>query len=489
MQIKGENLSSIDIRDFELIEEIKNIINVIAHWMAIPLFLLFWIADILNFPEQKWLFLGIRLLIIPICFITIKLIRTATKPKYIQLVGSFYVLSTGAIINLLIYNINDPNTSYYAGLNLIAIGGLSFIPFTLRYYIGSTIGLYLPYFLISLPLVKDNNDIKIVATNTFFIVGSIVICFLIRFFNENLRIKEINSRLALKMEIANRDITIQNKTDESVKLSILSTQFSPQVVHAIKNGEVDLDKGVHRSKICAIFVDIVGSTDRVVRLDQQKVDIVLAKFMDTVVSTFLKYDLTIDKFQGDGILAFSNDPIRHKDFIQRTCLAAIEVMELLKADRDFYIIHWKKEMQVRIGISSGYANVGFYGNKKFFRTYTAIGAPLPFASRLTNLAEPNQILIDSDIATMLIDEGYIIEKLGVRTIKGFEGDDNIIFELKDRPLMVGEINSAAQTCPHHPESVLYLDTDDKGHFVMKCRQCDYIHGSSTSTKTRTQIAS
>lgn len=481
--MKSEEISTLQIRDFELLTELRTIISVIAHWMAIPLFLLFWLADILYIPDLKWDFLIARLLIIPICLSTIKLLKSAKNEKHAQNIAAYYLISMASIINYLIYRIPDPTTSYYAGLNLIAIGGLSFVPLSLRYYIASAIGIYLPYFAITISKITDKNQLFTIIINSFFIIGSIVICFLIRFFNENLRIKEIHSRLALKLELANRDMVIQQQTNESVKLSILSTQFSPQVVQAIRKGEVDLEKGVHRSKICAIFVDIVGSTDRVVRLDQQKVDLVLARFMDTVVSTFLKYDLTIDKFQGDGILAFSNDPIKHQDFIQRTCLAAVEVRKLLADDREFYILHWKKEMQIRIGISAGFANVGFYGNKKFFRTYTAIGAPLPFASRLTNLAEPNQILIDSDIAELIIDEGFIVDRLGVRTIKGFEGDDNMVFELKDRPQLAIHLNDATLTCPTHPDSILYLETDAKGHFVMKCRLCDYVHSNNPQPKS------
>jgi class 3 adenylate cyclase len=195
--------------------------------------------------------------------------------------------------------------------------------------------------------------------------------------------------------------------------------------------------------------------------------------MDTVVSIFLKYDLTIDKFQGDGILAFANDPIRYGDFVQRTCLAALEVREALRQDREFYLLNWKKEMQIRIGISAGYANVGFYGNKKFFRSYTAIGAPLPFASRLTNLAAPDQILIDSDIAQAIELEGYNLRSIGERVIKGFEADQHIIFELLHPPATKQEASPNAASCPHCPDSILYLDTNEHGHFVMKCRQCGH----------------
>ncbi len=467
-------ITTSDLREFEVLDEIKSVLNTIANWMAIPLFIIFWIADLIYVPEQKWHFLLLRLTIVPVCYFVKKSILDTQNFRKAQIIGSIYAISVALPINVMIFLIPDLATGYYAGLNLVAFGGLSFIPFTTSFFAMTTAGIYLPYFVIAILRCQNLEDFNRLAINTFFIVGSIVICFLIRYFNENLRMREINSRMALKTEIANRDFIIKSKTEEAVRLNSLSNQFSPQVVRAIRDGKVDLEKGVHRAKICAIFVDIVGSTERVVRLDQSKVDLVLARFMDTVVSTFLKYDLTIDKFQGDGILAFANDPVQHVDYIQRTCSAALEARTMLLEDREFYLMNWKKEMQIRIGISVGYANVGFYGNKKFFKCYTAIGAPLPFASRLTNLAEPNQILVDSDIATILINDQYEVAKLGEFSIKGFEADQHIIFELKKVPPDQNSlVKSQNQSCPRCSHDVLNLEMNELGQFVMKCMNCGF----------------
>ncbi|WP_374074899.1 adenylate/guanylate cyclase domain-containing protein [Bdellovibrio bacteriovorus] len=467
----GNEITTAQLRESEVLEEIRSVLKVIANWMAVPLFLAFWVADLIYVPQHKWHFLALRLTIIPLCLLAKYESQREQSARRAQVFSAFYVGLVALPINIMIAMIPDVGTGYYAGLNLVAIGGLSFIPFSMGFFLCTALAIYLPYYAIVFSKVQTLQDVWPIVLNSFFIVGAIVICFLIRFFHEKLRIREINSRLALKAEIANRDNIIRSKTEEAVRLNTLSTQFSPQVVQAIRDGRVDIEKGVRRSQICAIFVDIVGSTERVVRLDQAKVDLVLARFMDTVVTIFLKYDITIDKFQGDGILAFANDPIRYGDFVQRTCLAALEVRTALNQDREFYLMNWKKEMQIRIGISSGYANVGFYGNKKFFRSYTAIGAPLPFASRLTNLAEPNQILIDSDIAQCLMAENYQVKNIGERVIKGFEGDQHFVFELIRPPETKKDTNTSH--CPHCEDSVLYLDTNAQGIFVMKCRQCGF----------------
>lgn len=471
MQTASALTKSKELRQSEVVEEIRSVMAIIANWMAVPLFLTFWLADLLYVPELKWPFLGLRLTIIPVCFLAKRLIEKEQNPHQIQFLTACYVGLVALPINIMIALIPDVTTGYYAGLNLVALGGLSFIPFSTSFFVGTTLAVYLPYYILVLMKANSSEDLRGILLNSFFIIGSLIICFLIRYFQEQLRLREITSRLALNEEVANRDSIIGAKTEEAVRLNNLSTQFSPQVVQAIRDGRVDLEKGVKRSQICAIFVDIVGSTERVVRLDQAKVDLVLARFMDTVITIFLKYDITIDKFQGDGILAFANDPIKYQDYIQRTCLAALEVLTTLTQDREFYLLHWKKEMQIRIGISAGYANVGFYGNRKFFRSYTAIGAPLPFASRLTNLAEPNQILVDSDIAQTLLQDGFTLRNIGERVIKGFEGDQHFVFELQYAPITKKDADS--QVCPYCPDSVLYLDTNPLGHFVMKCRICNY----------------
>lgn len=477
--ILGKEITTAQLRESEVLEEIRSVLKVIANWMAIPLFLAFWIADLIYVPQFKWHFLALRLTIIPLCFLAKYESRKEQSARRAQFYSAIYVGLVALPINVMIAMIPDVGTGYYAGLNLVAIGGLSFIPFSLMFFICTALAIYTPYYAIVLYKAQNLQDLWSIVLNSFFIVGAIIICFLVRFFHEQLRVREINSRLALKAEIANRDNIIRSKTEEAVRLNTLSTQFSPQVVQAIREGRVDLEKGVRRSKICAIFVDIVGSTERVVRLDQAKVDLVLARFMDTVVTIFLKYDITIDKFQGDGILAFANDPIQYGDFIQRTCLAALEVRTALNQDREFYLLNWKKEMQIRIGISAGYANVGFYGNKKFFRSYTAIGTPLPFASRLTNLAEPNQVLVDSDIAQCLMSDNFQVKNIGERVIKGFEDDQHYVFELIKAPEAKKETSTTH--CPHCADSVLYLDTNQHGLFVMKCRQCGYELDDTQST--------
>lgn len=452
--------------------EIKSVMAVVSNWMAIPLFLLFWIADIIYVPDQKWNFLALRLLIIPICLVSYNSVKKSSDFFIAQLISSFYLVSLSSVISVMLYQIGQPSTVYYAGLNLIAIAGLSFFPFGIKIWSFTLAGIYTPYLILIGINAGNFEELKKSVVNLFFITGSIVICLLIRVFHNRIRINEVNAKVALENELQSRERIIKLKTEEATKLHQLSTQFSPQIVKAIKNGQISIDECVKRVQICAIFIDIVRSTDKVTALPENDMQLSLARFLDSTLSIFLKYDLTIDKFHGDGILAFSNMPIQRDDYIERTCMAALEAVDAIKNDKEFYLTHWQSELQVRVGISVGYANVGFYGNKKYFKTFTAIGTPLPYASRLTSVAEPNQILIDSGMASHLEKFGYVTKNSGVRILKGFEDNKNFVYELVSSPNAVLQ-GENTKTCPEHVNSVLFLDTNQDGHFVFKCRECDY----------------
>lgn len=464
-----------------LVEEIRSTLTVISNLMSIPLFLVFWIADVLFFPAMKWEFLGLRLLIIPICFITLKLVKVIKSYSQAQVLASTYAVATATIINILIFRIQDASTPYYAGLNLVATAGLSFIPLNRKYLTLTVLGIYGPYLTLIIYNFKKTPNLGAIILNAFFITGAIVICTLIRHFNSKLRLKDLDSQKKLAEELHSRELIIKRKTLEATKLHQLSTQFSPQVVKAIKEGQISIEEGVQRAKICAIFIDIVKSTDKVTKLHENEIEQCLARFLDSCLTIFLKYDLTIDKFHGDGILAFSNMPISREDYIERTSMAALEAVEAIKSDKEFYLQHWQSELEVRVGISVGLANVGFYGNKKYFKTFTAIGTPLPYASRLTSVAEPGQILIDNEMALYLEKFGFVMKNIGFKTLKGFEDNKNCVFELISSPNAV--LNGKdAKTCPQHSNSVLYLDTNVEGHFVFKCRECDYIESDLNTLK-------
>ncbi len=417
------------LREKQIVEEMGNIFSTISNGMVIPLFLFFWLADCLYIPNLKWQTLGLRLLVIPIVIFGRFVLSKPRSFRYLQVTMSIYAFFCAFIINSIVFLMKQPESGYYAGLNLIALGSLSFIPFTIPFLALTAFGIYVPFFVISYFQVSSNEDFRIFVVNTFFIIGTLTICAVIKYFNENLRCKELSAQLSLNKEIALRGEIIELKTKESTQLKQLSAQFSPQVVAAIRSGEISLNKNLKNQKICVVFLDIVNSTERVVNRPADDVQAVIEFFLKTTISTFLKYDLTIDKFQGDGILAFSNSPIEHHDFVARVGAAVIEVFRIVESEQTTLKAIWGGRLELRAGVAVGYATVGFFGDKKNYNTFTAIGRPLPLASRLSSASTPNQILVDFESATELEKSNFRVSPKGSLELKGFTQESVQVFEL------------------------------------------------------------
>jgi len=464
------------IRGRELLKELKSVLSIISNWMAIPLFMIFWIADIFYVPQFKWEFLAIRLLVVPICFGVNKFAQKTVNVRALRSVALLYACSVATGINLMIFLIPDPTTGYYAGLGLVSIGALGFIPFSKREFTAVTLGIYAPYFAIVLLKCQSREQFLGVLLNSFFILSSICMCFLIRFFQEGLRIKEIEARVQLSEEVINRDEIIKIKTEEAVRLNTLSAQFSPQVVDSIRSGKIKLESGGQRAQICAIFIDIVNSTERVTRIDKDKVEKVLSKFLDESIKILLKYDITIDKFLGDGILGFCNAPLERVDYISRVINAALEIRENIKNEQVFFERYWGKPLDIRVGIARGFVTVGFYGSQKYYRSYTAIGPVVNLASRLCSSANPNQILVDYDIFEEVGHE-FETKFLDKRSLKGFDDDVIHTYEVissKRMETMTPDMNECP-TCG----SILSLETNERGQYIFMCKSCCQVIDAAT----------
>jgi class 3 adenylate cyclase len=379
----------------------------------------------------------------------------------------------------MIFMTEGPASPYYAGLDLVALLSVFFIPYAPIIQAAALSSIYLPYYLACAFFAKAELA-STIFIHTSFMMGTALIALVIRQIGFRTRCSEVEAQLALAKEIANRENVIVAKTAETVKLSKLSNQFSPQVVEAIRLGSLELSKEAKRKLICAICIDIVNSTERVVRLDKDKVHRVMSMFLEDTVRILLKYDITVDKFLGDGILAFSNDPVPYDDFIERTVRAAIEIQEHIQHRQEEYEINWMNRLEIRVGVSTGYANTGFYGNEKFFKCYTAIGPVINLACRLCAAAEPNQILTTYDVVETLPSGLFETKFVGKRTLKGFDNDIIRCYSISGYSNVASKHSIDTLDCPSCENGILFLDTNDSGLFVFKCRHCGLIQDKGDS---------
>jgi class 3 adenylate cyclase len=425
-------------------------------------------ADYVYFPSiwMKFLVLRIAYVAAPVSLYILS--NKAKSFFHTEVLASVHAVIASGIITYMIFSTEGVTSPYYAGLNLVGVIALCFFTFSMGFFCLTAGLIYVPYFVLAFFENSGEGGQRSLVLNSFFMMGTVIVCGAIRFAKEKNRRAIIVSKLALENELANREEIIHKKTEEAVSLSVMERQFSPQVVESIKSGSININSGSHRTLICAIFIDIVNSTERVTRIDKDKVERTLSRFLDDSIKIFLKYDITIDKFLGDGLLAFCNAPLKRVDYVERVVNAALEIRQKLKEDQNFYEINWLKDFQIRVGISTGYANVGFYGSKKYFQSYTAIGPVINLASRLCSSAEPGQILVDHDVFES-VGAKYETHFVGRKTLKGFEEDIFHVYEIKSitaTNVLNPGINEC-ETCG----SILSLETTPKGHFVFVCKTC------------------
>jgi len=125
---------------------------------------------------------------------------------------------------------------------------------------------------------------------------------------------------------------------------------------------------------------------------------------------------TLDRFAGDGILIFFNDPLPVPDSAQRATTMAIEMQARFRELRE----RWRKlgyELDLGIGIAKGYATMGAFGFEGRV-DYTAIGSVVNLANRLSTEAAAGDVLIDRRTRAAL-DDTAKVESLGPLALKGF----------------------------------------------------------------------
>ena len=212
-------------------------------------------------------------------------------------------------------------------------------------------------------------------------------------------------------------VTSQKKIEELT--AKLSKYLSPQVYQSIFSGKQNVKIEAYRKKLTIFFSDIKGFTEITDRLEPEVLSLLLNSYLNELSKIALKYGGTIDKFIGDAILIFFGDPESKgdKEDAKACVLMALEMRERMKYLRKL----WEDQgisnpLDIRIGINTGYCNVGNFGSEDRL-DYTIIGGEVNLASRLESSAEIGQILI-SDETYALIKKDIFCEKKDKINVKG-----------------------------------------------------------------------
>ena len=217
------------------------------------------------------------------------------------------------------------------------------------------------------------------------------------------------------------DITQRVHAHEKIeKLAVkLSKYLSPQVYDSIFSGKQNVKIEAYRKKLTVFFSDIKGFTELTDRLEPEVLSSLLNSYLNEMSKIALKYGGTIDKFVGDAILIFFGDPESKGDREDANAcvLMALEMRERMKYLRKLWEDQGiSKPLNIRIGINTGYCNVGNFGSEDRL-DYTIIGGEVNLASRLESKADSGQILISHETYA-LIKKQIVCEKKEEINVKG-----------------------------------------------------------------------
>jgi adenylate cyclase len=209
---------------------------------------------------------------------------------------------------------------------------------------------------------------------------------------------------------------VADQVAQMQRLSQLKRFFSPKVADAIVSAGEGSILAPHRREICYVFADLRGFTPFTDRAEPEEVEAVLRDYHATMGAIANAHDGTIDRFAGDGILIFFNDPLPVADAGRRAAKMALAMQGRFAPLRE----RWSKlgyELALGIGIAQGYATLGAFGFEGRW-DYSAIGSVVNLASRLSDEAQGGQILIDRRTCVAL-GETASVAPIGPLTLKGY----------------------------------------------------------------------
>jgi len=170
--------------------------------------------------------------------------------------------------------------------------------------------------------------------------------------------------------------------------------------------------------VTVLFSDIKGFTNWSSDKEAGTVHSFLSDYLESMASIIFECGGTVDKFMGDGILAFFGDPFEQPDHTERCVRSAIAMQ---KKAREL-AVKWKPlvniDLKIRIGINTGRVIVGNLGTKTRIE-YTVIGAAVNLGQRMESNAPVGGILVTAAVREKVKDKFDFIERLDV-TVKGYD---------------------------------------------------------------------
>ena len=171
-----------------------------------------------------------------------------------------------------------------------------------------------------------------------------------------------------------------------------------------------------RRTVTVLFCDIKGFTAMSERLDPEDVYSIMDEIFRQFVEQVYRFEGTVDKFTGDGLMALFGAPVMHENDPERAIRAAIGMQDVLNRFNRERSAEFNVDLHLRVGLNMGEVVVGGLGSDLRL-DYTAMGDTVNVAARLESLAEPGTILVSESVC-QATESVFEFISMGEVTLKG-----------------------------------------------------------------------
>ena len=140
-----------------------------------------------------------------------------------------------------------------------------------------------------------------------------------------------------------------------------------------------------RKQVTVLFADVVGSTELIRDRDPEEAQRLLDGAVQRMMAAVHRYEGTVSRLMGDGLMAMFGAPIAHEDHAVRACYAALAMLDAARAYADEARRAYGEPVQIRVGLNSGEVIVRLISDD-LHMDYTAMGPTVHLASRMEGLA-------------------------------------------------------------------------------------------------------
>jgi adenylate cyclase len=235
-----------------------------------------------------------------------------------------------------------------------------------------------------------------------------------------LRIKFLHDEVQANAEhlaVLNRTLEerVAKQVAEIERIGRLRQFLPPQVAELVLSSGGESLLQSHRREVTVVFCDLRGFTAFAETAEPEEVMFILHEYHAALGALINKFEGTVERFAGDGLLVLFNDPLPCPDPSKRAVEMSIEMREAVSK----LVKKWQTfghKLGFGIGIASGHATLGCIGFEGRFQ-YSATGTVANLASRLCDQASDGQILLDIKVCSS-VESYFELEPAGELALKG-----------------------------------------------------------------------